>query len=334
MKIVEQDLKRGMVKILVQGKEDCWHVYNVVEKGDYVSAFTYRSRKGESDKIRSKKEEKERVYLKIQVEDKEFQKFTDRLRIRGRIVEGVDEIGAYHTISVEPGMEIKIEKEWKEWQLKRLREATKKHPKIVIVAIDDEMATIAKVHEYGVEEVATIYSNRSGKMYGNGDDKREYFGQILTKIKSMSLPVVIVGPGFEKDAFIEFSKGELKNYFVDNVSHSGMAGVYEALRRGIIEKVMKENRVAKEMKFVEEIMERIAKNEKVAYGEEEVKKAVEMGAVDKLFILNSMVMEEEELIKKAEEMGAEIEIINEWHEGGSRLASLGGIAAFLRYEIT
>ncbi len=333
MKIIEQDLKRGIVKILVQGKEDCWHIYNVVEKGDYISALTYRSRKGESDRIRSKKEEKERVYLKIQVEDKEFQKFTDRLRIRGRIVEGVEEIGAYHTISVEPGMEIKIEKEWKEWQLERLKEATKKHPKLIILAMDDEMATIAKIHEYGVEEVATIYSNRSGKMFGNGDNKKEYFGQILSKIKNLNLPLVIVGPGFEKDAFVEFARGELKNYFVDSASHAGMAGVHEALRRGVIEKVIKENRVAKEMRMVEEIMERIAKNEKVAYGKEEVKKAIEMGAVEKLLILNSLVMEEEELIRKAEEMGASVEIINEWHEGGRRLASLGGIAAFLRYEI-
>ena len=78
MKVVEKDLKKGIIKLLVQGKEDCWHIYNIIEKGDYLSAFTYRSKKVDNDKIRSKKEEKERVYLKIQVEDKEFQKFTDR----------------------------------------------------------------------------------------------------------------------------------------------------------------------------------------------------------------------------------------------------------------
>ncbi len=334
MKIVETDLKRGIVKVYIQSKEDCWHLYNVVEKGDYLSAVTYRSKKDTGDRIRSKKEEKERVYLKIEVEDKEFQKFTDRLRIRGRIVEGVDELGAYHTISIEPGMEVKIEKEWKDWQLERLKKATKAHPKIAVVAMDDEMATIAKIHEYGVEEVATIYSNRSGKMYGGNYNEKEYYGQILSKIKDMNMPVVIVGPGFEKDRFIEFAKGEIKNYIVDNVSQAGLPGVYEALKRGIIEKIMKENRMAIETQIVEEVMERISKGGNVAYGKEEVEKAIEMGAVKKLIILNSMIMEEEEMIKKAEEMGAKIEIINDWHEGGQRLAALGGIAAFLRYKIT
>jgi len=334
MKVVEKDLKKGIIKLLVQGKEDCWHIYNIIEKGDYLSAFTYRSKKVDNDKIRSKKEEKERVYLKIQVEDKEFQKFTDRLRIRGKIVEGIEEIGAYHTISIEPGMEIKIEKEWKEHHLKRLKEAMKIHPKVAILAMDDEIATIAKVHEYGVEEVATIYSNHAGKMYQSSYDKKEYYGQILAKIKSLNMPLVIVGPGFEKDSFIEFAKDELKNYVIDSVSQAGMPGVYEALKRGVVEKIIKENRITKEMKIIEEIMERIAKNEKIAYGKEEVEKAIEMGAVEKLIILNNLIMEEEELIKKTEEIGGEIEIINEWHEGGQRLASLGGIAAFLRYEIT
>ena len=231
-------------------------------------------------------------------------------------------------------MEIKIEKEWKEHHLKRLKEAMKIHPKVAILAMDDEIATIAKVHEYGVEEVATIYSNHAGKMYQSSYDKKEYYGQILAKIKSLNMPLVIVGPGFEKDSFIEFAKDELKNYVIDSVSQAGMPGVYEALKRGVVEKIIKENRMTKEMKIIEEIMERIAKNEKIAYGKEEVEKAIEMGAVEKLIILNNLIMEEEELIKKTEEIGGEIEIINEWHEGGQRLASLGGIAAFLRYEIT
>ncbi len=334
MKILRRDLKEGIVKVMVQDREDCWHLYSVIERGDRVSSVTYRTKKDKGDKARSKKEEKERVYITIEVEDKEFQKFTDRLRIRGRIVEGVEEIGAYHTFNVEPGMELKIEKdEWKRWQLERLERATKKHPKMVVVAMDDESATIARLHEYGVEEVATIYSGRSGKMYEDESNTGNYYQQILSKIKAMNVPVAIVGPGFEKDRFVEFAKSELKDYIVDNVSQAGMTGVYEAIKRGVVERIMKENRVAKETAMLEQVMKEISRGGAVAYGKEEVRKAVETGAVELLLVENNMLMEEEEIIKKAEEMGARVEIISEWHEGGQKLHALGGIAALLRYRL-
>jgi len=334
MKILARDMKKGIVTVQIQSREDCWHLYNVVEKGDFLSASTYRSKKESTDRIRSRKEEKERVFLKIQVEDKEFQKFTDRLRIRGKIVEGCEEIGAYHTFNIEPGMKITVEKEWREHHLKRLRDALKSHPKIAVVAMDDEMATIAKIHEYGVEEVATIHSHRPGKMYAHSYDEREYFGQVLAKIKEMNLPLAIVGPGFEKDRFVTFARNELGQFVVDTASHPGMAGVYEALRRGVVEKIMKENRVARETRFVERLMEYIAKDLPVAYGWEEVERAVAFGAAESVLILNSLLNEGEELLQKAEKGGVKLEIINDWHEAGEKLASLGGVAAFLRYPLT
>ena len=330
MKIIEQDLKKGMIKLKIESFEDCWHLYNIIEEGDYISGYTYRSISQSQDKIRKKKEEKQRVYLKIKVTDKEFQEFTNRLRIRGIIVSGTEE-KAYHTFNIEPEMEIKIEKEWKDYQLKRLKEALKKHPKVCVVAIDDENATIAIIHEYGIEEVANIKLNRKGKMY-EGEEKKNY-GEILSKISSMEIPIVIIGPGFEKDNFVEYAKGKIKNYIVEPTAHAGMVGIKEAIKRGIIEKIDEKNRVAMEMRSVEEILEKIAKNEPVAYGKEEIKKAIELGAVEKLLILNSMVRENEELMKKAEKIGAKIVIISDLHEGGEKLAALGGLAAALRFQI-
>ncbi|MBC7081807.1 MAG: mRNA surveillance protein pelota [Thermoplasmatales archaeon] len=332
MKVIDLDLKKGIAKLIIQSKEDCWHLYNIIEEGDFLSGYTFRSRNDSSEKIRKKKEEKERVYLKIEVTDKEFHEFTDKLRIRGKIVEG-EEAGAYHTFSIEPNMEIKIEKEWKEHHLKRLKEAEEIKPKFAVLVIDDDEATLAIIHEYGVEEKFHIFSNKSGKDYKNGYDEKEYYGQILKKIKEISLPLAIVGAGFEKDKFLSFAKGEIKNYFVDSVFNSGMAGVYEAIKRGIVSKFMEENRVAKEIGVVEKILEEISKNGNVAYGKSEVEKYVDLGAVEKLVILNSLVREEEETIRKAEENRAEIIFVSELHEGGKKLTALGGIAALLRYKI-
>ena len=167
MKILKKDLKKGVVSILIQSQEDCWHLYNIVNKGDYVSTLTFRSKKEREETLRSKKEEKEKIYLQIQVEDQEFQKFTDRLRIRGKIIVGADEVGAYHTFNIKPGMKVTITKIWSQHHLTRLKTAVKSHPKMMIVAMDEEQATLAKIHEYGIEELATIPSYRSGKMYSS-----------------------------------------------------------------------------------------------------------------------------------------------------------------------
>ncbi|MCD6171065.1 MAG: mRNA surveillance protein pelota [Thermoplasmata archaeon] len=334
MKILHKDLKKGEIVVKVQSYEDCWHLYNIIEKGDFISGYTYRSREERGNKIRSKKEEKERVYLKIKVTDKEFQKFTDRLRIRGIIVEGIEE-KAYHTFNIEPNIEIKIEKKWDDISLSRIKRATKIEPKIVVVAIDDESATIAIIHEYGIQEIATIYSPHSGKMYDEKEqDKKSFYGQILSKILEIDMPLVIIGPGFEKDKFIEFAKDKLKKYIVEPTAHAGMTGINEAIKKGIVEEIYKENRVTKEIKIMERVMEEIAKDGLIAYGREEVIKAIENGAVEKLIILNSMVRGNEEIIKKAEKIKADVVVISEWHEGGEKLAALGGLAALLRYKIS
>jgi protein pelota len=333
MKILELDLKKGIARLLVQSESDCWHLYNIIEEGDFLSGYTFRSKKDVSDKIRKKKEEKERVYIKIEVTDKEFHEFTDILRIRGKIVEG-EEAGAYHTFSIETNMEIKIEKEWKEHHLKRLRESQEIKPKFAILVMDDDEATLAVIHEYGIEEKFHIFSDKCGKDYKGEYNEKEYYGQILRKIKEINLPIAIVGAGFAKEKFISFAKNEIKNYFVDSVFNSGTAGVYEAIKRGVVRKFMEENRVAKEIEIVEKILEEISKNGNVAYGKEEVEKYAEAGAIEKLILLNSLVRNEEELIKKAEKTGAEITFVSELHEGGKKLAALGGIAAFLRYKIS
>ena len=231
-------------------------------------------------------------------------------------------------------MEIKIEKEWKEYHLRRLNESRETKQKFAIIVIDDEEATLAVVHEYGIEEKFRIFSNKCGKDYKSDYDEKEYYGQILKKIKDINLPVAIVGPGFEKDKFISFAKNEIKNYFVDSVFNVGMAGVYEAIKRGVVKKLIEKSNVSREIETVEKILEEISKNGNVAYGKEEVEKYINLGAVEKLVILNSLVREEEENIKRAEEKKADIIFVSDLHEGGKKLAALGGIAAFLRYKIS
>jgi len=336
MKVIYKNLKDGEIKLLIQNTDDCWHLYNIIEEGDLASAFTYRTKSQSDDKKREGKGEKERMYLTIRVTEVSFQKFSDRLRVQGVIEEGPQDLGKHHTFNLKVGDEIKIKKDWKKYHLKRIEEAVNasKQPSVVVLSMDDDAATIAVLHQYGVEKIADIYSGRTGKFYEDKSNKKDYYGEVLSKIKEFNLPTVIVGPGFAKENFASFARErENLNFIVEGTGHAGMAGVKEAINRGIIERIAEESALARESRLVEKLLEGIAKNGAVAYGKDEVRKAIEMGAAEKVIVLTRMVRENEDLLELAEKMGAKVHTISDVHEGGEKLSALGGIAAFLRYRI-
>ncbi len=336
MKVLYKNLKDGEIKLLIQNTDDCWHLYNIIEEGDLASAFTYRTKSQTDDKKREGKGEKERMYLTIRVTEVSFQEFSDRLRVQGIIEEGPQDLGKHHTFNLKVGDEIKIKKNWKKYHLKRIEEAVNasKQPSVVVLSMDDDAATIAVLHQYGVEKIADIYSGRTGKFYEDKSDKKDYYGEVLSKIKEYDLPTIVVGPGFAKENFASFAREKEKlNFIVEGTGHAGMAGVKEAINRGIIERIAEESALTRESRLVEELLQGIAKNGAVTYGRDEVKKAIEMGAAEKVIVLTRMVRENEDLLELAEKMGAKVYTISDVHEGGEKLSALGGIAAFLRYKI-
>jgi len=336
MKVLYKNLKDGEIKLLIQNTDDCWHLYNIIEEGDLASAFTYRTKSQTDDKKREGKGEKERMYLTIRVTEVSFQEFSDRLRVQGIIEEGPQDLGKHHTFNLKVGDEIKIKKNWKKYHLKRIEEAVNasKQPSVVVLSMDDDAATIAVLHQYGVEKIADIYSGRTGKFYEDKSDKKDYYGEVLSKIKEYDLPTIVVGPGFAKENFASFAREKEKlNFIVEGTGHAGMAGVKEAINRGIIERIAEESALTRESRLVEELLQGIAKNGAVTYGRDEVKKAIEMGAAEKVIVLTRTVRENEDLLELAEKMGAKVYTISDIHEGGEKLSALGGIAAFLRYKI-
>ena len=98
---------------------------------------------------------------------------------------------------------------------------------------------------------------------------------------------------------------------------------------------MKEAGVMIETQEVDEVLTEISRNGKVTYGEIHVKRALELAAVEKLLITDSMIRDGngEELLALAENTGAKVSIVSPAHEGGKRLEALGGTAALLRYPV-
>ncbi len=345
MKILHQDTREGKIKVRIDNLDDLWHLKNIINPEDIVSAITYRREETQRDKIRSERGEKKRMRLDIEVEKVEFHEFTDRLRILGVIIEGPQDHGSYHTLNLTEGDELTIIKEWKDHELDRLKEAVDRseEPLITFVALEEQDATLAIMRQYGVKELAHLSPNRGGKMYDSEKMTREEFFELIVKkletIIDPGEPLVILGPGFTKEDFFEHCKRNhpelVKNAEVIPAGEGGMTGVNEVIRKGKERDALDGQRMSYENEEVEELLKEIKKDGAYSYGLENVKKAVTIGAVKKLLILDTKVRDEEgeKLMKKTEELGGEVVVISSTHEGGEKLEALGGLGALLRYKV-
>ncbi len=71
-----------------------------------------------------------------------------------------------------------------------------------------------------------------------------------------------------------------------------MTGIHELMKSGLGSEVVQDSRVAQETKTVEDVLTEIAKDGMVAYGPADVEKAIRMGAVDTLLVLDTLVREQ------------------------------------------
>ena len=335
VKILKKNLKRGLITVRLENPDDAWKLESVLEEGDLVSGRTLRS----MEILRGDKKEKtgkKSMFLKIKLEKKEFHEYSGKLRLIGKILDGPEDIiGSYHTLNAEEGKTIEIEKEWKKWQVEKLKKSLVNQPKVLVCIMDERDCSFFEISEK-IKKIAEIRNVTAGKQFGA--DYKSYFGKVISfMLKKDFEKIILAGPGFAKEDLYkkmgEREKELSKKITLDSCSHTGETGIQEIIKRGTIERVGKESRITRETKLVEEFLGEIAKDGMVTYGKEEVKKALEMGAVEKLLVSEKTLKENEKLMEDAEKSGANIFIISEEHESGQKLSRLGGIAAFLRFRI-
>lgn len=348
MRILHQDRDRGLVKLRPDSLDDLWHLHHIVEEGDTATAFTHRRQEEAQDKQRAGRGEKVGMTLGVLVEEVEFHEFSNRLRVRGPIVEGPEEHGAYHTLNIEEGKELTIVKPggWRRMHLERIQEAVDatERPRVTFLSMEDDEATLAVLRQYGVQEVATLAGPTGGKMYEDGrtGTKREFWGEIVAKLqrtRPRGAPLVVVGPGFAKEDFLDWAQEHhpdaVEGALVEGTGQAGMTGVQEAMKRGLADRVAKDARVARETKLVEGVFEEIAREGPATYGVDHVDRAIDLGAVEMLLVTDELVREGrgEELLDRVEQLGGEGHVVSTKHEAGEKLEALGGAAAKLRYRV-
>ena len=355
MRILETDRKRGSVEVEVEDSDDLWHLFNLIDKGDTVCGNTLR----EVKVTRGPEEERGgrmRVYLCISVEDLGFQTFTERLRIKGKITCGPEEMniqGSFHSFSVGPRDRITIIKEeWLSFHHERLSRATSKaRPRAIVVTIDEQDATIFILRDYQIEEVLTISSNMPGKYVESVDRatiKSKYFSSLAEEIGRLMQrepsEVIVAGPGFTKNDLAKYLKERNRTMKIveETVSSVGEPGVREVMSRGTLSKIIEDSTIMRDSRLVDELLLRLSKSHSlVTYGMAESERAIGRGAVESLLVserlLKSVSPDErrhiESLCKMTERYGGKVYCIGGEHEKGKQLSNLGRIAALLRFSI-
>jgi len=354
MRIVEREPReRGRERLTVvpESTDDLWHLSHVVEPGDRVAGDTTRRIQREDDQLRDTGGQREHIWVELDVADVEFARFANRLRINGVIEDSSreDQLGHHHTLNVEEHDEIAVEKHWKPDQRERIEEAVEStdNPDVVVATVEEGQAHVHTVEQYGAEERATITAPTGKGEYAR--PRSELFADLADVLGRQSADAIILaGPGFTKRdalAYIEAETPELADRIttVDTAS-VGDRGVHEVLKRGAVEEVQRETRIAAESELIDELMDRLAGGAKVAYGPAAVAEAAEFGAVEHLLVVDDRLREErgpdsewsvdaDEILETTEQKGGAVTVFSSEFDPGRQLANLGGIAALLRYRL-
>lgn len=352
MRILYEDIKKGLIELVPETLDDLWHLSHIIKPRDILySKTTRRIQDTTGERIRSDRGLKKTFFLGIKVEDVSFHKYTGKLRATGTIEHGPEDLiplGSHHTLDLKQNNPIKIKKDkWSRWDIKRLKDAIEasKKPSAVIVAIEDNVADLGIVRQYGMDYYGPIIGRIPGKRIVQKDRREaviDFYNEIAKALLEFEdiQSIVIAGPGFAKGDFYEFLSEKYpekaKISAIESTGSGGRAGIREVLKKGIMEKLAAESRIAQEMRLVGMVLEEIGKSSNlVAYGREEVREASQAGAVDRLLVIDKLVHEEdiEKIMDMVENMGGRVMIVSSEHEGGKQLIALGGIAALLRYGL-
>lgn len=173
-----------------------------------------------------------------------------------------------------------------------------------ILLIDSSEATLATLQGRRLEIVRELTSGVPGKTRAGGQSARryerlremrlqEYFTRVGKHADEVFLPIenlkgiIIAGPGPTK---YDFEKGDFLNYMLKEkiIDTIDTAYVEEQGVKEVVDKapeVMRKVRYIEEKRIVQQFLYEIGHDTgKVTYGEEDVRKALETGAVSKLLL--------------------------------------------------
>ena len=222
-----------------------------------------------------------------------------------------------------------------------------------LVVMDKRDATIGVLKGKAIVLLAKTHSEVPGKFKAGGQSAyrfaqnrdlaaKAHYKKVADYLKDQFLMmdnlkgILVGGPGPTKYELVEggFITGDVQKKIiaVKDIGYTDESGLQELVDR--CQDVLAEGELADEKKFVNRFLELLATDEgMVQYGVNDVRKALESGAVDVLMLseaLDEKVIDELEGIAK--KYGSTVKIISVDTREGVQLRDLGEVAAILRYK--
>lgn len=350
-----KDSENKMV-ITLEEPDDLFSLRRVTEDGDNIIADTTRVLKQDKEHARPDKGERVKIRVVLRIEKIGFDGAIDRLKVSGTIVASNNENvpkGLYHSINIKIGDTIILEKSnWNESFLKILTKSVLEF-KYLLVSIDSQEASIARLVGTNLKITPNIYSGKSGKRYPT-DQKNEfnthnYFESLRTGIdiylEDPALRIVVFGPGETKRKLINYLKGKSEFYqkidvkVVEGIETSGEDGIFVFLRSQFMKDLMLDSKIGTVSSILDNIMKQVSKGErKYAIGFKDISYAHSINAVESLVYSDKVFVEVDEIefikfLNDLENKNVKIFATDSTTDIGLRVSSLGGVVATLRYQI-
>ncbi len=319
--------EKNYLIITPEDEEDLFNLAQIINKGDIIEGKDVRKVKIGNDTI------KKSYYISLKVEEV---KLGNPLRIKGVILNEHEDFpkGAHHSFTITPFKTIKLIKEIYPSYIFDLL-TTKRKEAIKVVLIDDEKAEFYEIRDKNIKLIDSI------KYKEKENNEKAFFNykKVISELEKKNWEKFIIGgPGLFKEELLKELKKEdpNKEIYLANISHLGLSGVKELLKRDELKSLLKDLKIKEEEELLNKFMEELKKEGAVVYGKENIKKALEYGAIDLLVINSDLVFKDKnqeilEIIKKVEEMKGRIKLIET--EEKRKLKSFGDLIAFLRFKI-
>jgi peptide chain release factor subunit 1 len=268
-------------------------------------------------------------------------------------VEGQTDIQLWE---IEPPEEVRVRlyRCDKEFVLEPLESMTEVQEIYALIVMDRKEATIGQLVGKRIEMLQNMSSGVPSKVRAGGQSSqrfhritegltKEFYKRIADETKTLFYDepklkgILIGGPIPTKDEFVEgkFLPTPLQDKIIGikdqgDTSESGLKELVE-----LSQDVLANQEIIREKKILEKFFDNLgAKPETTPYHYEDVKKALQFGAVDLLIMSKDYDKEKSKELKSiADNMGTTVEVVSKETTEGDQFLKLGGIGAIQRFRI-
>ncbi|AGO09990.1 AaceriAAL001Wp [[Ashbya] aceris (nom. inval.)] len=357
--------------VVAQDKEDLFTLYNIINTDDELIFKKKLTLKLDEA---GKKKSTELVKLRVKVVSSEFEPQHEFLKYKGITTEddagkaNVDvALGKFFSFTVDYQYPFTIiKKDFNSYCQRLINEACNLESRsdMAAVVLQEGLAHICLLSSFSTilkqkVEYSLPKKKRSVDIL-KFDEKTEKFYKAIyvAMLKHFNLSqlkaVILCSPGFYAktlyEKVLQYAQANQDKVIIDNkdkflVAHCStgyLQGISEVLRDPAYSQKLQDTKNSSQLQVMDAFLKHLNDDDnKSWYGEAEITKACEFGAIETLLITDDWLRADSvsvrnkslQLIKDVENMGGNVCVFSSMHPSGEELNSLTGLACILKYPI-